>query len=78
MARGVGIDAQMPLPSSLRPLRKVSFDLHDDRKETPIKPPTRILPPKPGTPKAQLPANLSTPTKPVKDMLSNTTVQVIG
>jgi hypothetical protein len=50
VSRGVGIEAQMPLPSKLN--RKVSFDLHE-RKETPIKPPTRIVPPpKSTTPKA--------------------------
>ncbi|KAE8448373.1 hypothetical protein EG329_009617 [Mollisiaceae sp. DMI_Dod_QoI] len=43
---GVGIEEQIPLPNSLK--RKVSF-LQEPRKETPIKPPTRILPPKAGT-----------------------------
>ncbi|PMD39487.1 hypothetical protein L207DRAFT_512549 [Hyaloscypha variabilis F] len=51
ISRGVGIEAQMPLPPA-KMNRKVSFDLHE-RKETPIKPPTRILPPpKSTTPKA--------------------------
>jgi hypothetical protein len=52
ISRGVGIEAQMPLPSKMN--RKVSFDLHE-RKETAIKPPTRILPPtKSATPKASV------------------------
>jgi hypothetical protein len=52
VSRGVGIEAQMPLPSKMN--RKVSFDLHG-RKQTVIKPPTRILPPtKSATPKASV------------------------
>jgi hypothetical protein len=52
VSRGVGIEAQMPLPSKMN--RKVSFDLHE-RKQTAIKPPTRILPPtKSATPKASV------------------------
>lgn len=62
VSRGVGIEAQMPLPSKLN--RKVSFDLHE-RKETPIKPPTRIVPPpKSTTPKASSPAVLATAKAP--------------
>lgn len=58
VSRGVGIEAQMPLPSKMN--RKVSFDLHE-RKETAIKPPTRILPPtKSATPKVSV-SKVSTP-----------------
>jgi len=50
VSRHISIEAQMPLPPKMN--RKVSFDLHDDRKETPIKPPGRIIPSKLATPKA--------------------------
>ena len=73
VSRGVGIEAQMPLPSKMN--RKVSFDLHE-RKETAIKPPTRILPPtKSATPKASV-SKVSTPAS--KDLTRKLSQQGSG
>ncbi|KAH7417366.1 hypothetical protein BKA64DRAFT_636736 [Cadophora sp. MPI-SDFR-AT-0126] len=54
---GVGIEIQMPFPKNHN--RRVSFRDEPEDNVTPIKPQSRILPPKAGTPKST--PNLSTP-----------------
>ncbi|KAE9381118.1 hypothetical protein N431DRAFT_358841 [Stipitochalara longipes BDJ] len=74
VSRGVGIEAQMPLPT-VKLNRKVSFDLHE-RKDTPIKPPTRILPPpKSATPKASS-SKISAPAQASKDSTPKASLKV--
>ena len=64
--RGVGIEAQMPLPPA-KLARRVSFNL-DERKETPIKPPTRILPPPKSTTPKPSSSKVSPPAQVAKDL----------
>ena len=73
--RAVGIEAQLPLPQA-KLNRKVSFDLHE-RKETPIKPPTRIVPPTKSTPKAS-PSTVSAPAKSSQDLTPKAPQQRTG
>jgi hypothetical protein len=75
LPRAVGIEAQMPLPQT-KLNRKVSFDLHE-RKETPIKPPTRIVPPTKSTPKAS-PSTVSAPAKSSQDLTPKAPQQRTG
>lgn len=75
VSRDVGIETQMPLPPKVN--RKVSFDLHDDRKETPIKPPSRIVPPKLLTPKVPVSTESATATL-SKDSTPKTSQQSSG
>jgi hypothetical protein len=75
LSRAVGIEAQVPLPQA-KLNRKVSFDLHE-RKETPIKPPTRIVPPTKSTPKAS-PSTVSAPAKSSRDLTPKAPQQRTG